>query len=277
MAGAWGCYRAVLRTIYHVGMHGTVYRRNIAQGWHNDLRNRLITWSADPRTTPAMIRQALDDVVACESLAPSESYLLKAEYLDVDRLLDLPNGPTRSAPASWSVLIPAYDIGLTPEWTETLYGAWRAWRREPERSRRVMRLAIANWLAYYEIPPEKRPNADPHGWRKFDFYPFGLEAPANARALSPRSLAGWLDSSIDANFLFGSWGWERVRLTEQANHRALLILLGEELFRRDHGTEPPTPEALVGPYLKSLPAEVDDGREQAIPRAGKSVDSAFHP
>ena len=258
-------------------MHGTVFRRTVAQRWHNDLLDRLKGWVADPRTTPAMLRQALDDVIDCESLAPSESYLLKAEYLDVDRLLDLPDGPTRSAPASWSVLIPAYDLGLTPERTEALYGAWRAWRREPERSRRVMRLAIANWLAYYEMPPESRPMADPNGWLNFVFYPFGPEAPENARAVSPRSLAGWLGSTIDANFLFGSWGWDRVRITEQANHRAMLILLGEELYRRDNGTEPPTPEALVGPYLKSLPAEVDDGREQAIPQAGKPVDEASNP
>jgi hypothetical protein len=272
MAGAWGWYRAVLRTIHHVGMHGTVFRRTIAQGWHNDVRNRLIAWSGDPRTTPTLIRQAVDDVVACESLAPSESYLLKAEYLDVDPLLDLPNGPTRSAPASWSVLIPAFDLGLTPEWTETFYGAWRSWRREPERSRRAMRLAFANWLAYYETPLHKRPKADPKGWFTFVFYPFGPEAPANARALSPRSLAGWLDSTIDANFLFGSWGWTVVLATERANYRALLILLGEELYVRDHGAGPPTPNALVGPYLKSLPPDEDDGRDQTIPVVGKPVD-----
>src|SRR5262249_12796260 len=35
MAGAWGWYRAVLRVIHHVGRHGTVYRRSVAQGWHN--------------------------------------------------------------------------------------------------------------------------------------------------------------------------------------------------------------------------------------------------
>ncbi len=270
--GAWVWYRAILRTIHLVGMHGTVFRRSVAQSWHNELLARLKEWSLDPRTTPAMLRQALDDVVACESLTPSESYLLKAEYLDVDRLLDLPDGPTRSPPASWSVLIPAYDLGLTPELTETVYGAWRGWRREPERSRRAMRLAIANWLAYHEMPPANRPKAGPNRWLTFEFYPSGPEAPASARRLSPRSLAGWLSSTIDANFLFGSWGWTGVRMTEQANHRALLILLAEELYRRDHGTDPPTPEALVGPYLKSLPAQVDDGSDQAIPRAGRAVE-----
>ena len=114
MAGAWGWYRAVLRTIHHVGQHGTVERRAIAQGWHVDLQGRLKTWAADPRTTPALLRQALDDVVACEVLAPSEAYTLKAEYLDVDRLLEAPDGPTVLPPGSWSTLIPSLDFRLSP-------------------------------------------------------------------------------------------------------------------------------------------------------------------
>ena len=96
-------------------------------------------------------------------------------------------------------------------------------------------------------------------------------APANARVVSPQALARWLDSSIDANFLLGSWGWKMVRTQERSNHRALLILLGQQLYRRDFGTDAPTPEVLVGPYLKSLPAEFpEDGRDETIPAAGLS-------
>jgi hypothetical protein len=71
MAGAWGWYRAALRTIHHVGMHGTVFRRGIAQRWHMQLSGRLAGWAADSRTTPALLRQAVDDVTACESLPQS--------------------------------------------------------------------------------------------------------------------------------------------------------------------------------------------------------------
>ena len=125
MAGAWGWYRAALRTIHHIGMYGTVFRRAVAQRWHMRLNGRLADWAADPRTTPALLRQALDDVTACESLAPSESYTLKAEYLDVDRLLDDPKGPTRRPTGSWSILFPFLDIRLTPEQTRAIYDAWR--------------------------------------------------------------------------------------------------------------------------------------------------------
>ena len=73
--------------------------------------------------------------------------MLKAEYLDVDRLLDDPDGPTLLTPGSWLNPIPSLDIRLTQEQAEAAYSTWRSWRREPERSRLVMRLAFANWLA----------------------------------------------------------------------------------------------------------------------------------
>ena len=40
------------------------------------------------RTTSARLHRALDDVIACEALVPSESYGLKAEYLLVDKMFD---------------------------------------------------------------------------------------------------------------------------------------------------------------------------------------------
>ena len=99
MAGAWGWYRAALRATYHMGMRGSAFARMIAQRWHAELADRLTTWAADPRTTPALLRQALDDVVACGALTPSESYTLKAEYLDVEQMLDSPHSPGREMPS----------------------------------------------------------------------------------------------------------------------------------------------------------------------------------
>ena len=123
---------------------------------------------------------------------PRRSYLLKAEYLDVDRLLDDPDGPTLLTPGSWSHPDPGLryppDAGASGGDLRRL--AILAPRAGTEPA--AMRLAIANWLAYYEMPPANRPKADPHGWWFDVFYPFGPEAPANARMLSPRSLAGWL-------------------------------------------------------------------------------------
>ena len=91
---------------------------------------------------------------------------------------------------------------------------------------------------------------------QFDSYAFGPDAPAEARALSPRALDRWLTTTSDAQVLLSGWDLRAVRLRERVNHRMLVILLAGQLYRRDHGTDPPSDEALVGPYLKELP---DDG------------------
>ena len=44
-----------------------------------------------------MLRQALDDAIACGALAPSESYTLKAEYSEVEQMLDRPARPDPGA------------------------------------------------------------------------------------------------------------------------------------------------------------------------------------
>jgi hypothetical protein len=268
MAGAWGWYRAVLRAAHHIRMHGTVYRRSVAHRWLMDLWVRLAEWAADSRTTPALIRQALDDVVACESLAPSESYTIKAEYLDVVRLLDDPDRWIFGKPRSWSIAISSLEFRVSEEQNKAIHDAWRFWRREPERSRRMMRLAVANWLANFELSPQdrQRPVRDPSG--RVVFYPPRAGAAGKTPALSPQALFRWLGSSIDAKFLLENWGWNTVRTLERSAYRELLILLGQELYRRDHGTDPPSPEAFVGRYLKSLPAEFpDDERDETIPAA----------
>ncbi len=61
-------------------------------------------------------------------------------------------------------------------------------------------------------------------------------------------------------------------MKERSNHRELLILLGSELHRRDHGDLPPAPESLVGPYLKSLPTLPSDERDETIPLGGSNVE-----
>ena len=179
---------------------------------------------------------------------------------------------------SSALLEPSAITNLNPEQMQSLWDAWRFWRREPERSRRVIRLVMANWLAYYDLPPGNRPKADLDPSLNFDIYPFGPEAPAKARVLSPEALDRWLDSTHDAQVLLRMLDLIQVRSNEWSNDRDLLILLGTQLYRRDHGTNPPTPEDLVGPYLESLPAEFpDDSRDEATPKTGKLVNPASHP
>ena len=258
MAGAWGWYRAALRATHHMGLRGTLAMRGMAQRCHTELEGRLATWAADPRTSPALLRQALDDAVGFGAFTPSESYTLMAEYPELERLLDSRReNPGRYVPLMR--LAPLFRSRYFPpsrELFEAIADGWRFWRREPERSRRVLRLVFANWLAYDALPPERRPAADPGLSGFLDFYALGPEAPANARVLSPAALERWLDSTTDASAMLRGMGFQGIHLQERTNHRALVVLLARALYRRDHGADPPSDEALVGPYLKSLP---DDG------------------
>ena len=45
-------------------------------------------------------------------------------------------------------------------------------------------------------------------------------------------------------------------MRDRRAHRELVIMLATEIYRRERGRLPPSEEALVGTYLKSLP---DDG------------------
>jgi hypothetical protein len=273
MAGAWVWYRAALRSSYHQGMRTSVMARRRAQDWNRLIRDRLISWAADSRTTPATLLAALSDSLACDAILPSDSYTIKAEYAELEEMVESPRNPGRVVHyVRWIGLFKPWPIRPTPEQTWEIAKAWRTWRREPERSIRVLRLVIANWLAYYDLPPARRPKPDPGVAGPYDFYAPAPEASASARALSPAALGRWLASTTDAEALLRTWGFRGVYLQDRANYRALVVLLASELYRRDHGGDPPSEEALVGPYLKELP---DDGRsngpDASRPPAGSPV------
>ena len=258
MAGAWGWYRALVRMSHHISMHGSISMRGLIARWHRQLADRLEVWSADSSTSPALLRQAIDDLTACESLLPSDRDSLMAGYLEAEWLLDSPGNPGHEVPLARFARFYNPRYTLNPEQLQSLWDTWRSLRREPERSRRVIRLLTANWLAYEDLPPERRPKPDP-GVVSFDFYSLGPEAPASARAVSPQAMEAWFDSAYDAQKVFVYLNGSGVRFNERANDEELLMLVASELYRRDHGKEPPSPAVLVGPYLKRMPTTLPSG------------------
>ena len=272
MEGAWGWYRTALRASYHFGLRATGTHRSVSLNWRGELLTRLTDWSSDQRTTPAMVRRALDDVVACSALDPSDSYTLRVEYPDVMRTLDSSWNPGHASPPKRLLdILGSSEYRLSREQAQAIVHAWRFLKREPERSRRVIRLAVANWLACYDLPPERRPKPDPNVPGLLRFYVLGPDAPANARALSPEALDRWLATTIDATPMLREWNPAGIRLREARSHRALVVQLASELYRRDHGSIPLWDEALVGPYLKELPPDgLDDGDAPVGPAAERS-------
>ncbi len=103
-----------------------------------------------------------------------------------------------------------------------------------------------------------------------DFFDLGSQAPPASRRLSPRALAGWFESTADAKQpLAHFWStFQTVRRQERSAHASLVLDLAEQLYIRDLGGPPPNQQALVGPYLKSLPddglSELDDGTTPRI-------------
>ena len=154
------------------------------------------------------------------------------------------------------------DMQLSPDMVGYLNAARRFVLREPERSRRVVRLLWANWLAHVETRELRKPAVrallpalTPVS---LPLYPVSPDAPAGARALPPQELASWLVATRDAKLIMEE-GDVMLMLRHRLYHRAyrdLVIMLATEIYHRERGALPPSEEALVGTYLKSLP---DDG------------------
>jgi hypothetical protein len=119
------------------------------------------------------LRRALEEVVACRPRPEWDAFTLKREYLDFMQLLDGPvNPPPEQIEEELTYRLG--DVELPAELRLRLHSIKRQLAREPERSRRVIRLLFANWLAHVENtdPQRRRPavrtrfyNCTAHGQR----------------------------------------------------------------------------------------------------------------
>jgi hypothetical protein len=269
MAGAWDCYRAVLRMTTHLRRRGQLDWRATANVVHAALRERLLTWATDPKTTIPQIRRALDEALESQPRPEWDVATLRFEYLDLMRYLEAQVHPS-TVQIEEDLTFRFGDLQLRTDLALYIYELKRLLAREPERSRRVIRLIFANWLA-------RAQNPDPRQWKpilraRFHvsgrtgnvlFYSTSPESPANARLLSPREVSTWLFTTNDAKLVLERPILEGVRMTEQRGYRELVLLLAGELYYRERGTHAASDETLVGTYLTSLPddgtVDLDDG------------------
>jgi hypothetical protein len=287
-AGAWSCYRAVLRMIGHIRWRGSLSQRfDISPYWSGWLRQRLATWAADPRTTTRELRVALKEVQASEPTPESDSYALKGGYLEIMRSLEQPVSPHILQDIGWEYTGRFGDMQLSPDMITCIDAARRFLLREPDRSRRVLRLLYANWLAHLETPGLRRQkpavrasftvltstNPVRTGTISVVLYPAKPRAAVAARSLPPQELAGWLAATDDARLRIlvansTAWPWPPDRRADRTAHRELVITLAEEIYRRERGRRPASAHALVGTCLKSLPddgsEDVDDGTAPTV-------------
>ena len=277
-AGAWDCHRAVLRMITHMRRRGSGPQRYLAKRANRWLQCRLANWAADPRTTIPQLHTALDEVLKNEPDPDWDIAAIKYGYLELMREIErpMPLAFQHEIEGEWTFGLG--DMALSATMIDRLEAARRFLLREPERSRRVLRLLCAQYLAHaeaHETPPRK-----PAVWARFSYltstnpmtkgrinvplYPVSPVAPAAARALSPQELASWLLATLDARLRLVQghshyWPWPPDRLADRRGvadrkaYRALVIMLATELYHRERGSLPSSDEALVGNYLKSLP------------------------
>jgi hypothetical protein len=265
-AGAWDCYRAVLRVAGHVVRRGNLdqqHRVNVIllpRGW---LQQRLATWAADPRTTIPQLKIALDEVLGAEPKPEWDSVALKTGYLEIMRWIEQPIRPLdrQHIEGEWTVRLG--DMQLPADLVESIEAARRSLLREPERSRRVLRLLFANWLAQAENPElqARKPAVRVvlTGTRPISLllYDVSRVAPYGARALPPQEVARWLVATRDAKLqILGSngriTGWPPNRAYRKA-HREIVMMLAKEIDHRERGALPLSAGDRIGLYLKNLP------------------------
>ncbi len=257
MAGAWGWYRAVLRSSRHSGRHGLLYERLVGAAMHKVGAGALTRWADDPRVDAPLLRQALAEVIAIDALTAPRSDAIKWEYLvfihtmdDPDLVEDLLTSRQPGDPGDWCQDLPVADAAKRPIQAARLLAA-----NDRERSLRVARLMTANWLAQVDRPPSRRARlaqVDP------PIYEADPTAPPASRALPPGELAKWLDSSLLARWdLRHQVRYAPLIDRERIRQARLVVHLADRLYRRERGGPPPTPQALVGTYLEALPEGYD--------------------
>ena len=277
-AGAWECYRGVLRTATHFRRRGDVFERWTANSTQVPLQKGLATWASDPSTPIPQVRRALEEVLESRPRPEWEAFSLKLSYLDLTRDMAAPvNYIQRAIDERGTYWLVGYEIPI--EFSAYLYPVHRFLKREPERSRRVLRLIFANWLAHLEVPElrDSRPAvrvvlSSGGGSNSVLLYPISPKAPPVARAVPPLTLADRMITTLDLKSFPWAQMWTQVHFQELRSYRLLVVSLAEELYRRERGSMPPSDEALVGTYLQALPedgsAELDDGTTPIVRDSG---------
>jgi hypothetical protein len=282
-SGAWDCYRAVLRMATHTRRRGSLeQRQDLDAYWNGPLQQRLESWADDPRTTIPQLRNALDEAQKSEPKPAWDSFAIKAGYLGMQRALEQPASAVIRGEIGWEHDYRLGDMQLSDDMVGYLDTARRFVLREPQRSRRVLRLLYANWLAQVETdePRPRKPairasfplviSASPMVistspsrtvTTSVPVYTVSALSPAGARALPPQEVANWLLTTNDVKLRIlvansCRWPWSPDFLHDRRAYRQLVIMLAEKIYHRERGALPPSEEALVGTYLKSLP---DDG------------------
>jgi hypothetical protein len=258
MAGALDVYRALFRSSRHIGQYNGRMLRESGVRLHRAACEALIRWADDTRVDASLLRRALGNATDDDALTVPVSVTYQIEYLIHMALLDdgdavarrmrhdlryWREGPPLRRPHIASTQ--GYERLPLPErsaeWMQRLSNEASGFSaHEPERSRHILRLLIANRLAHADDPPDRPATIATTTPMLYATTPTD---PAAARALAPRELASWYVTSdlakIDPDAFRGTL--EASLAHERAAQRQLLEVLTTELARRRDQTAADAP------------------------------------
>ncbi|WP_435020617.1 hypothetical protein TA3x_001929 [Tundrisphaera sp. TA3] len=251
MAGAWGWYRAALRSSRHTGRHGFQIERTVGAAIHKQAADAIGDWSGDPRVDAPLLRRARAEVIAIDALTAPRSDAIKMEYLiflhdldDPGNLIDYFFIPPRQPddPADW-----VQDLSIPAGPKTALHRGRFVINAERERAIRISRLLVANWLAEEDKPAARRARL---ASMKPPIYEAGPGTPPEARRLAPAKLAAWYESSFLTRRFYGV-SYQTVRFIdrERAAQETLVRTLDRQIERRDKAPEAPPPPSAPDPPI----------------------------
>ncbi|HWE38350.1 MAG TPA: hypothetical protein VG406_17395 [Isosphaeraceae bacterium] len=255
VAGAWDWYRAALRGSRHATARGfgTAQATYLWEWTAIDVQQ----WAALPGVDRPLLRRALNDVLAADALVPSDEETIKEYYLALKKIL----GQSRE---DWLNRERAAELN---PYRTLLHEPELRWfmRREPERTGRMARIAVANWLAHRAIDPDAGFDlrAGP-----LALWSLGPEAPAAARAISIDEAWFLFDSSLILKTMPVTpvHMLENVLNADRRKRADTIVFLASRLYALDRGKPPASARELVGPYLKRLPDGYSDPATNAPAR-----------
>lgn len=254
-AGAWALLNAVVRASRHMERAvPTVHCRTTAIIMIQFARDPIINWANDKAVELPLLRRALRDLADAEALTPPVSLTYQTEFLAAEESLanlePLVAARTRQRSGSSSAGMFAFVPGL-----EAFL------QYEPERSHRVLRLLVANDLAWCDRPVSERPAiAVP----RLHLYASDPTTPSATSGIPPEDLARWADSALITSQL--SWRLGEIEQWERTDRRSLGMLkeaVAVPLFTREIGRPPASAAEAIRHYLP-LPGDTPD-RDEADP------------
>jgi hypothetical protein len=256
-AGAWALLKAVVRASRHIErVVPTIQGRSHGIILVQFARGPVVEWADDPAVGIDLLRRAIGDLAAAEALTPPVSLTYRAEYLGAVDALANPQ-PLIAGRARRRAEAGAYGLHtLAPDLEAFL-------RREPERSRRVLRLLVANDLAWCDRPSTERPAiAVP----RLQIYEHDPAAPPASRALSPGELARWADSSMIVPA--PPWRMGEIEKWEQVDRWSMGRLkeaVAVPLFTREMGRPPASPGEALRRYFPNPGDTPDPDEAEPVP------------